>query len=672
MLYIETRVAAIAFNIGVETLKKSTQRNSDKYPFIRIKDVGNRSRGGVKLLFEASVADISLLVKNNKVDEDVGVYVFENNECKRVKFSEIKPQEKLSNNDNEINDVYLDASDEEIQDAREKREIIKEYEKAKMNSLSSKKFCEMLGISEASLFRWQKAYKNKGLRGLIDRRGKKKGSYKLDEWMKEFILTQFRAYGAGDFNVTQVWKDLHETYGKKTGKFNRYEFLSGSVKPLFDTGVISRFIKEYYANKRLEYTLITKGTDKATSYHDPAHGNQGIFVTRRNQVWQIDSSKLDVIVRDGKGGEQIRPSILSIIDVYSGRCVATLAETSNALSLVRLLWKAIKILGKPECIKGDNGKDYVSEQFLSLLEGIGIDYDAARAYHGRDKGYVERHFKTLQRSKLAHTPGYIGGSLAKRENIEQQTAKKERSAKDEYGHIVKTHQKNLLTYDDMKMRFETVVLEWDITAIKRKKTAPIVMWNSDNTPLKGLDYESFILYAGSKGILKVSKKGININGVHYVSRHLPSVGTSVRVSINIDNISEAFIFDLQGKFICKAKDSEVMSFSAEEFNAATKIFKDDLKAIRKTIKQNKISEFSRLNIEYDLKLAKEAHELALKKEDRIYDSSKIQEIKQKMQEQDEINKIKDGAFDYESYKLKENKTKHMSLIDVAIEKASGE
>lgn len=53
----------------------------------------------------------------------------------------------------------------------------------------------------------------------------------------------------------------------------------------------------------------------------------------------------------------------------------------------------MEILGKPECIKGDNGADYVSEQFQRLLEGLNINYDAARAYHGRDKAYVERHFK---------------------------------------------------------------------------------------------------------------------------------------------------------------------------------------------------------------------------------------------------------------------------------------
>ncbi|PPB57604.1 integrase [Campylobacter hyointestinalis subsp. hyointestinalis] len=678
MLYVETGTAAEIFNINSRALANSANRGSDKYPFIRISDAGTRSRGGVKLLFEVDIADISSAVRAKKLKSDVSVYVYEGGEYKMMKFSDIKraKNSQISQDDAKVadeldeGDIFLEASDEEIASARVKRDIVKRYEKAKLNSLSSKKFCEIENISEANLFRWQKAYKEHGLRGLLDRRGKRKGSYKLEEWMKEFILAQFRAYGAGDFNVTQVWKDLHEEYGKRSGKFSRYEFLAGNATPLFDTGVISRFIKSYYADKRLEYTLITKGTDKATSYFDPAHGDQGALVTRRNQVWQIDSSKLDVIVRDGEGGMQVRPNILSLIDVYSGRCVATLAETSNALALTRLLWRAMQILGKPECIKGDNGADYVSEQFQRLLEGLNIDYDAARAYHGRDKAYVERHFKTLQRSKMAHTPGYIGGSLAKRENIEQQTPKKERHAKDEYGHLIKTHQKHLLTYEDMKKRFETAVLEWDITAVKRKNSAPIIRWNSDDTPLKAVEYERFVLYAGSKGVYPVGKKGITIDGIRYISRHLPNVGTQVRVSVNIDDVSEAYVFDLGGAFICKAKDSEVISFSAEEFAAATKLFKENMRAIRKVIKQAKVSEFSKLNVTYDLDMMKKAHEAALKKENKVEADTSIERIKQSIKEQESLASIVNAVFDYDEItQPNSDKKERKSITDIAIENA---
>ncbi|MBN7287426.1 MULTISPECIES: DDE-type integrase/transposase/recombinase [Campylobacter] len=678
MLYVETSVAAEIFNTNTKILINSASRNSTKYPFLRLQEAGTRSRGGVKLLFEVEIADISSLVRAKKLSSDVEIYMPDSsaqskNGLKMMKFSEIK-KVKVDNNDGnnqDEGDIYLEASEEELVEARRKRDIIKRYE---TSDLSSKKFCESESISEANLFRWQRAYKEQNLRGLLDRRGKKKGSHKLEEWMKDFILTKFRAYGAGDLNITQLWKELHFEYGKRTGKFSAPDFLQGKVTPLFDTGVISRFLKEYKAKNILDTIVSTKGIDKTISYLDPAHGTQGIFVTRRNQCWQIDSSKLDVIVRDGKGGVQVRPNILSIIDVFSGRCVATLAETSNALGITRLLWRAIELLGKPECIKGDNGKDYISKEFQDLLEGLGIDYDAARAYHGKDKAFVERHFGTIQRSKMAHTPGYIGGSVAKRENIEQQTPKKERHAKDEYGWLKKTNQKHLLTYDDMKKRFETAVLEWNITAVKRKKNSPIQRWNSDDTPLKTIEYERFLLFAGSKGIHKVGKKGITIDKITYASRMLPDVRTEVRVSVNIDNVSEAFIYTLDGEFICKATDSSLMELRADEFKIANRLFNDRLKAVRKGVNQAKLSEFTKLNVDYDLAQMQAAHQEALKKENRLVESSNIDSIKEAIAQQEVVSEITSAKFDYSKFEMtgEVKKNSKKSVLDMAIERASGE
>ena len=684
MIYIETVAAAEIFSIHLDTLKKSATRNSQKYPFVRIKDAGTRSRGGAKLLFEVEIADIDAAIKGGKADKDVSVYVEDSSEqsgFRQMKFSEIKGGKDDASDGKEggaeesEEDLYITCSEEERNEARAKVKLIKEYEAAIKSGVSCKKFCEDSGISSASFFRWQSAYRSKGLRGLIDKRGKKRGVYKLEEWMKEFILTNFRKYGAGDFNITQLWKDMHAYYGQKSGEFSREEFLGGKVKPFFDTGVVRRFIKEYYKNRPLEYAMITKGEDKTNSAYEPASGKQAAYVTRRNQLWQIDSSKLDVIVRDGEGGVQIRPAILSIIDVYSGRCVATLAETSNSLALTRLLWRAIETLGKPECIKGDNGMDYLSDAFTNLIEGLNIDYDHARAYKGKDKAFVERHFGTIQRSMMAHTPGYIGGSLAARERIEQRTPKKDRKDKDEFGHKVKTNQKYLLTYEDMKKRFETAVLEWDITDIKRKKTAPIKLWNADTTPLKGVRYEEFILFAGFKGVYPVTKKGVTVDGITYSSRDMLEVKSKVRVCVNIDDVTEAFIFTEGGKFVCKARDIKKLNFSAEEFSAIGKTHSSRMKAIRKAMKATEVSEFTRTNVNYDLQVAKAYHQDSLKKENRIYEENpNLIGVAQIIKEQDAINSIKSKAFDYESLPeiSTEPKNKKKFSVDDAIEIASGE
>ncbi|PSM52765.1 bacteriophage DNA transposition protein A [Campylobacter blaseri] len=685
MYYLRTSEASLIFSVTQRTLQSAAQRNSTKYPFLKIEDAGVRARGGVKLLFEVSEERVKKAIDSGKIKSDVSVYIYENKELKELKFSEICQikswsykglkacnDKGLGNCSDEtlggrLGDVYLNSSDEEIKEAREKAELLQRFEIAKKSKVPCDKFCELEKISRSNLFRWQKAYKEKGIRGLIDKRGKKKGSYKLERWMEEFIINKFRAYGAGILNITQIWKDLHIEYSKKSGDFSKFEFLQGKVKPLFDIGVITRFIDNYYKNRQVEYMLVTKGFDRTVGSLEPAHGNQGILITRRNECWQIDSSPLDLIVRNGEGGQHLRPNILSIIDIYSGRCVATLAESSNALALTRLLYRAISELGLPEAIKGDNGRDYVSEEFQRLLEGIGVSYISSRAYQGRDKGFVERHFRTIQQSKMANLPGYIGRNVAMRENIEHQTPKKERHAKDEFGHTIKTHQELLLTYEEMKKIFEVAVYEWDMTAIKRGKIAPITKWNGDNTPLKHISYENFILYAGSKGLRKVTKKGIVIDGIRYSSNELP-YGEEVRVSVNIDNVSEAFVFSMDGDFICKAVDSEIRALNAEDFSTITKRFNKNLRELRRAIKNAKLSEFSKLNIDYDLAETKKAHMEALKKEPReLINTNSTSAVFEKIKKQEEVAKIKKASFDYEKYEAPKIKKSKIKPVDELIE-----
>jgi bacteriophage DNA transposition protein A, putative len=685
MIYVETAAAAEIFGVHPRTLANSINRGSAKYPFIKIFDAGIRSRGGTKLLFAVEIADIDGAIKGGKANKDVCVYIEDGSEqtgFRRMKFSEIKNSSKNKESasdgkEENLNKEYAVLDGSEKEEINEKIRLLKEYEAAKKQGVSCKKFCEDSGISEANLFRWQKAYKEKGAAALIDKRGKhRKNASVLEEWMKEFILENFRAYGAGGLNIAELYRRLHQEYFRRRGEANNYpKFLTGKIKPLFDAGVIKRYLDGYYAANKLEYIMITKGEDKAKSYFQPALGDQGEMITRRNQCWQIDSSPLDVMVRDGEKGEAIRANILSIVDVYSGRCVASIERKSNALGLVRLMWKALNTLGKPDYVKGDNGKDYLSDQFQHLLNGLNIDYDRAIAYSGDEKGFVERHFGVMQHAGISQTPGYIGFNLAMREAIEQRTPKKDRSAKDELGFVKKTNLKYLLTLDQARVKFEAEVLKWDIMSVGRKKSSPMDRWNSDTTPLRGVRKEEFMLHAGGLGPRTVGKKGISYDAREFGSAFLPAVKTQVLVSENIDDVSSIFVFDLEGNFICEAKDKEICPMSAETYKAVKKVFKDDMKAIRAVIKRAEFSEFTRLNVNYDLEVMLEAHKEALKPENFNYeDGDKIEALKETIKRQKEVSNIINAGFDYDKLNefTAERTTKKKFSVDDAIEIASGE
>ncbi len=688
MSYVETAVAAKVFNVSLSALKEASRRHSSKYPFIRLQNVGARSRGGAKLLFEVGIADIDAAIKRGKIDKDINVWLSDTaseNGVKQMKFSDVKGRdlgtqdikEQKDGSDEPYSSSYAMLSPADKSKADEKIKILKEWEEAKKSNVSSKKFCESFGVSEANLFRWQRAYKAGGAVALVDNRGKhRKSESKLEPWMSEFVLDKFRAYGAGGLNVAQLWRDLHKEYFYRCGEPQNFpKFLCGAIKPLFDAGVVKRYLDNYYADpaRRLEYVMITKGEDKAKSYFQPAMGDQGEIITRRNQCWQIDSSPLDVMVRDGEKGEAIRANVLSIVDVYSGRCVASIERKSNALGLIRLMWKALSKFGKPDFIKGDNGKDYLSDQFQHLLNGLGIDYDRAIAYSGDEKGFVERHFGTLQHGGISQTPGYIGFNLAMREAVEQRTPKKERHAKDENGLPKKTNLKYLLTLQQVRDRFETEVLSWDLMSVGRKRNSPINRWNADDTPLKGVRLDEFMLHAGGLVPRVVSKKGINYEAMQFVSQFLPSVGTEVFISENIDDVSSVFVFDKSGNFICEARDKNICPMSAEMYKMVKKVFKDEMKAIRSVIKRAEFSEFTRLNVDYDLEVMLAAHKEALKPENFVYeDNDQVKAVKETIKAQKEMNEISAKAFNYESLEVNLARQTAKFSLDDAIKIASGE
>ncbi|MGW4371941.1 Mu transposase C-terminal domain-containing protein [Nocardia takedensis] len=68
----------------------------------------------------------------------------------------------------------------------------------------------------------------------------------------------------------------------------------------------------------------------------------------------------------------------------------------------------------PETVVIDHGKIFVSEHLTSVCQRMGISIQPARLRTGRDKGPVERFFRTLREDLLQALPGYKGPDLHSR------------------------------------------------------------------------------------------------------------------------------------------------------------------------------------------------------------------------------------------------------------------
>ncbi|GGN32164.1 hypothetical protein GCM10011578_070630 [Streptomyces fuscichromogenes] len=68
----------------------------------------------------------------------------------------------------------------------------------------------------------------------------------------------------------------------------------------------------------------------------------------------------------------------------------------------------------PETIVVDHGKPYISEHITSVCQRLGLSIQPARLRTGRDKGPLERFFKTVREGVLEVLPGYKGPDLFSR------------------------------------------------------------------------------------------------------------------------------------------------------------------------------------------------------------------------------------------------------------------
>ena len=179
-----------------------------------------------------------------------------------------------------------------------------------------------------------------------------------------------------------------------------------------------------------------------------------------------------------------------------------------------------------------------------------------------------------------------------------------------------------------------------------------------------------MLHAGGLESRVVGKKGISYEALIFVSAFLPPVGTQVLVSENIDDVSSIFVFDLEGTFICEAKDKNICPMSAETYKMVKKVFKENMRTIRAVIKRAEFSEFTRLNVNYDLEVMLEAYKNALKPENFTYkDDEKISALKEKLKIQKETNNIISAVFNYEDLVVEpKEKLVKKSMVEIAIEK----
>lgn len=290
-----------------------------------------------------------------------------------------------------------------------------------------------------------------------------------------------------------------------------------------------------------------------------AAGRADEGIVRPNQMWQMDSTVGDVMLADGR-----RHAVVGVIDVYTRRRLFMVTRTSRSAAIMSLIRRAIAAWGVPESIKTDNGQDYVAQQLEQGLLGLGIEHLLCAPFSPHQKPYIERGIGALMHELFELLDGYVGHSVAERKGIEARRSFADRLFDPREGLDLR------LTPEALQARVDAYCEQ--LHASGRDELGgctPDQMAAGHpmkTVPERALDV--FLSASAERGLRVVGKKGIRIGRGHYNHAALGGMeGMQVQVKVDDANLGRAWIFDMDGAYVCEAIDHQRLGISSAEVAA---------------------------------------------------------------------------------------------------------
>jgi len=182
---------------------------------------------------------------------------------------------------------------------------------------------------------------------------------------------------------------------------------------------VQRWARAWKAqNPRLFQDLLSP--DQCRSQYQPATGSRFEGIVRPNQRWEMDSTKGDVMLWDGK--KKTRHIIVGCIDLYTRRVKFLVSRSSSSGAVASLLRRCLLDWGQVEQLGTDNGSDFVSNHITRIAMALDIERDVAAPFTPEHKPFIERVFGTFLHGLVEGLRDYIGHNVAQRKAIEDRKA----------------------------------------------------------------------------------------------------------------------------------------------------------------------------------------------------------------------------------------------------------
>lgn len=358
----------------------------------------------------------------------------------------------------------------------------------------------------------------------------------------------------------------------------------GELKPMPPERTFQHFLKGLKASNDVMLTKLTD-PDRFRSHYALSGVGALRHVTEPNQLWQIDASPVDALCVDG------RHSIYMCLDIATRRIIITVSKTPRASAVGLLIRKAILAWGTPGEIKTDNGSDFVARETERLFRFLQIEAIASDAYSPEQKGHVERVIKTFQHQVCPLLPGYVGHNVADRKAIEGRKSFAKRLGETE----AETFGVSLTAAELQRHIDDWVELTYSHAAhggLKGKTPAEVAA--AARTAARMVDERALDVLlmpvAGSNGVRTMTKRGIRIDGHHYMTGDILP-GTAVFVRRDPIDAGRIYAFSQDGaQFVGLAVCAELAGVKPESLLRAARerqaeIMADALAPVRSTMRR---------------------------------------------------------------------------------------
>ncbi|MEU2775450.1 helix-turn-helix domain-containing protein [Streptomyces sp. NPDC007162] len=302
-----------------------------------------------------------------------------------------------------------------------------------------------LGVSARSTRRWAQAFREHGEAGLVPRAARADGGLSNADprWVEaaEEVLSEYEEESRPSVKVV-----LEEAEARVKTKFKLVKV------PVPPQTTAYRWMQEL----ERRHPTFRLSTQRNRDIADRPRGVYGkLRPTRPGEYVLMDTTRLDVFALDPVTLRWMQAELTVAMDWYT-RCIIGLRVTpvsTKAIDAAAVLYQAYRpqpvpeswpreaawpehgiprgVLVEAEAVHGpvtgvwgpkvvpetlivDHGKIYLSAHLTSVCRRMGISVQPARLRTGRDKGPVERFFRTLREDLLQRLPGYKGPNIHSR------------------------------------------------------------------------------------------------------------------------------------------------------------------------------------------------------------------------------------------------------------------